>query len=154
MWKWIVAAGLFLIAGLLFFLLYRRSKLALDYWQHAANALSMDEIALLIGELEEAGEVIIAKLEAKQQAMREELGLMEERITALQQTMEKPVDINEHSAGPLSSDTLRPSFQNEKIGLVLQRHRMGFDPVAIAQESRLNPDEVRLIISLYGKSLD
>ncbi|NLW16238.1 MAG: hypothetical protein GX033_01015 [Firmicutes bacterium] len=146
MWLWALAAGLFALAALLFFLLYRRAKLALEYWSNPANALTVDGVAVLIEELESAGEIIVERLEVKQREVEQLLKLLDAKLELLQAALalrEERPEVKEEAA---------PGVQvlGEKQQQVLHWHQQGLTPVEIARQTDLKIDEVRLILSLFA----
>lgn len=165
MWVWVLAAGLFMLAALLFFFLYRKAKLALENRSNPADALTVDGVAVLLGELEAAGEAIVERLEAKQREVDQMLRLLDAKLELLQVGLAaKPgYDLLHHQAGKVAStapaliearlDTSNANEPEMRLGekqeLVLRWEQQGLSPVEIAQRTDLKLDEVRLILSLF-----
>lgn len=163
MWMWVLAAGLFMLAALLFFLLYRKAKFALEYWNNPANALTIDGVAVLLGELEATGEAIVERLEAKQREVDQLLKLLDAKLELLNVSLALK---SGHSAseqrvetralpGPVlltAEEDSNITGLGKKQQLVLHWQQQGLSPVEIAQKTQLKLDEVRLILSLLQSS--
>lgn len=160
MWLWVLAAGLFGLATLLLFLLYRRAKLALEYSSNPAHALTVDGVAALLSELEATGEIIVERLEAKQREIDQLLQLLDAKLQLVQaalalktgqETLESDSKTNHDSAEQQQSVVEQKSsvFLGEKQRSVLHWQQQGLDPVGIARETGLKLDEVRLILNLF-----
>lgn len=151
MWLWVLAAGLFALAALLFFFLYRRAKLSLEYWSNPANALTVDGVAVLIEELEAAGEVIVERLEAKQREVDQVLRLLDTKLELLQTALALKNGSLQQEQPEVSAATVAQGEDlGEKQRLVLHWHQQGLNPVEIARQTELKLDEVRLILKLFS----
>lgn len=162
-WMWVLAAGLFMLAALLFFLLYRKAKLALEYGSNPVDALTVDGIAVLLGELEATGEAIVERLEAKQREVDQLLKLLDTKLELLQVSLtlksghDAPEQRAEPTAAPSRALLTAEKERNitglgEKQQLVMHWWQQGLSPVEIAQKTNLKLDEVRLMLSLLQSS--
>lgn len=162
MWMWVLAAGLFMLAALLFFLLYRKAKLALEYGSNSANALTVDGVAVLLGELEATGEAIVERLETKQREVDQLLKLLDAKLELLQVSLalksgndapEQRVETRVMPGPVLPTAEQESNIKGlgEKQQLVMHLRQQGLSPVEITQKTDLKLDEVRLILSLYAK---
>lgn len=160
MWLWVLAAGIFALAALLFFLLYRRAKLALAYSSNPAHALTVDGVAALLSELEATGEIIVERLEVKQREIDQLLQLLDAKQQLLNASLalragQEMLECSSNSDG--DSMRQRPPVAEQKLDIalgekqqsVLHWQQQGLDPVGIARETGLKLDEVRLILSLF-----
>ncbi len=151
MWLWVLAAGLFALAALLFFFLYRRAKLALEYWSNPANALTVDGVAVLIQELESAGDAIVERLESKQREVDQVLKLLDAKLELLQAAiaLKNSPMVEQPEVGVAAS--AETADLGEKQKLVLHWRDQGLSAVEIARQTELKLDEVRLILRLFGE---
>lgn len=157
MWLLVLAAGVFALAALLFFLLYRRAKLALDYSNNPANVLTVDGVAALLSELEATGEIIVERLEGKQREVEQLLQLLDAKLELLQVALALKAGQEASEQVPNESESClaKPpavAKLGEKQQSVLLWQQQGLTPVEIAQKTGCKLDEVRLILSLFSSS--
>ena len=179
-WVWVLAAGLFMLAALLFFLLYRKTKLTLEYRDNPANVLTVDGVAVLIGELEAAGEAIVDRLEAKQREVDQLIQLLDAKVELVQMALAAEAGYEQRfrnekaDANPVCLPEATPTLDSQeksqeiieseaaieaqtKLGdkhmLVLGGYKQGLSPIEIAQKTGLKLDEVRLILNLLRTAI-
>lgn len=152
MWIWVLVTGLLGLATLFLFLLYRQTKAALLQYVDGQEPLAVEEVAALLQELEDTGEAIVLRLEAKKQEIDNLTRLLDAKMEAIQMALLAQSSPN-LSPG---SDIISPSATAEsKSAAPLAKHNtikqfveQGFDPVQIARQTGLDLDEIRLIVNL------
>lgn len=153
MWPWVIVGMLCLLPALLMIGLYRRATRTAHFPLHPNGGDATLEIDSLLGQLEDAADLVIARLEAKQNEVEAMIRLLDAKLEAVQMAMQTQAQ-REESVVPS-----RASRKNEDVSEdLLARHELvktllqvGLDPLTIAQRTGLRLDEVRLIISLCGR---
>jgi len=154
MWPWVIVGVLCILPGLLIFRLLRRTPRATAGFPAPPTGGSATEaVDSLLEQLEDAADLIIARLETKQNEVEATIRLLDAKLEALQMALQTQFARDE-------SPTVSPISQ-KKDGIgddLLARHELvrtlaeaGLDAMTIAQRTGLRLDEVRLIISLCGR---
>lgn len=162
MWPWLLTAGAFMLAALFFFLLYRKTKLTMIQYSDQANDLTVDGVAVLVGELEAVGEIIVERLEAKQREAERLIQLLDAKIETAQMALAAKSAYTMDDQGGVGQGAVVNPIENKskqaaaaantskKHATVLEQRRQGLSPVEIAQRTNLKLDEVRLILDLFA----
>ncbi len=153
MWPWVIVGMLCILPGLIIFLLLRRTTgTAAGLPLPPTGGTPTEAVDSLLEQLEDAADLIIARLEVKQNEVEAMIRLLDAKLEALQLAMQTQSKRDE-------STTISPSSQkkDEVSDDLLARHELvrtlaeaGLDAMTIAQRTGLRLDEVRLIISLCG----
>lgn len=153
MWPWVVVGALCVLPGLLIFRLLRRpTGAAARFPQHPTGGSATEAVDSLLEQLEDAADLIIARLEAKQHEVEAMVRLLDAKLEALQMAMQTQQRREENTAVSLTSDK-RDDVGDDALArheLVRTLAEAGLDAMTIAQRTGLRLDEVRLIISLCG----
>lgn len=156
-WFWAFLALILGILSVFQYLLYRRARLALAERIEQDTLPPVEEVAALLHELQDTGEAIIGRLEAKQEEADALLHLLDAKLNAVQLAMEAHAAWQD-SASTKSQVSKQPATvqsaddqkqPSDKHLLVGSLHASGLNPVEIARQTGLKLDEVRLIISLH-----
>ncbi len=161
-WFWALLALILGVLSVVQFLLYRQARMALAERSEQDVLPPVEEVAALLHELQDAGETIIGRLEAKQEEAEGLLRLLDAKLNAVQMAMEAhatwqdTASANKHKVAepqlPDKSQAQTINPPSDKHLMVKSLHESGLDPVEIARQTGLRPDEVRLIISLYMRN--
>lgn len=156
MWPWVIVGVLCILPGLLIFRLLRRTPRAAGFSPPPNGGSATEAVDSLLEQLEDAADLIIARLEAKQNEVEATIRLLDAKLEALQMALQSQFVRDE---GPTVSSS---SQKKDDVGEdLLARHELvrtlaeaGVDAMTIAQRTGLRLDEVRLIISLCGRRLE
>lgn len=153
-WLWAFTAAISVCLSLVLFILYQQARKALINQQHDSPAVPpLEEVAALLQELEDAGELIIGRLEAKQAEAEALLKLLDAKLSALQLALKAQATYHESNSAAIrevaagGQSTAVPPLA-DKHNLVRSLFESGLSPLQIAKETGIGLDEVRLVINL------